>query len=149
MYNYLIKLSHIIIESLWPWRLILSYFKYIYVSFFTLRITVQYYRVLCLLGTKFKIYKNINNFNYLCMQHYWNEMKMLNCTLYCSQIFSMAWSPCGRYLATMCRDSHIRVYDPRKSTEPIREGNGPVGVRGARVLWALDGKFIVTVGFSK
>ncbi|XP_047494430.1 coronin-7-like isoform X3 [Penaeus chinensis] len=65
------------------------------------------------------------------------------------QIFSMAWSPCGRYLATMCRDSHIRVYDPRKSTEPIREGNGPVGVRGARVLWALDGKFIVTVGFSK
>ncbi|XP_069995134.1 coronin-7 isoform X4 [Penaeus vannamei] len=65
------------------------------------------------------------------------------------QIFSMAWSPCGRYLATMCRDSHIRVYDPRKSTDPIREGNGPVGVRGARVLWALDGKFIVTIGFSK
>ncbi|XP_037794213.1 coronin-7-like [Penaeus monodon] len=65
------------------------------------------------------------------------------------QIFSMAWSPCGRYLATMCRDSHIRVYDPRTSTDPIREGNGPVGVRGARVLWALDGKFIVTVGFSK
>ncbi|KAK7071102.1 Coronin-7, partial [Halocaridina rubra] len=65
------------------------------------------------------------------------------------QIFSMAWSPCGRYLATMCRDSHMRIYEPRHSTVPISEGNGPVGVRGARILWALNGKFIVTLGFSK
>ncbi|XP_045608217.1 coronin-7 isoform X3 [Procambarus clarkii] len=65
------------------------------------------------------------------------------------QIFSMAWSPCGRYLATMCRDSHIRIYDPRHCAEPIQTGNGPVGVRGARVLWALGGKYLVTVGFSK
>ncbi|KAK8721825.1 hypothetical protein OTU49_012588 [Cherax quadricarinatus] len=65
------------------------------------------------------------------------------------QIFSLAWSPCGRYLATMCRDSHIRIYDPRHCTEPIQTGNGPVGVRGARVLWALGGKYLVTVGFSK
>lgn len=65
------------------------------------------------------------------------------------QIFSMAWSPCGRYLATMCRDTHIRIYEPRHSSEPISEGNGPVGVRGARILWALNGKYLVTVGFSK
>ncbi|XP_071549320.1 coronin-7 isoform X3 [Panulirus ornatus] len=65
------------------------------------------------------------------------------------QIFSIAWSPCGRYLATMCRDSHIRIYDPRHCAEPIQQGNGPVGVRGARILWALGGKYLVTVGFSK
>ncbi|XP_068204536.1 coronin-7 isoform X4 [Palaemon carinicauda] len=65
------------------------------------------------------------------------------------QIFSMAWSPCGRYLATMCRDTHIRIYEPRHSSEPISEGNGPVGVRGARILWALNGKYLVTLGFSK
>lgn len=49
----------------------------------------------------------------------------------------------------MCRDSHIRIYDPRHCTEPIQQGNGPVGVRGARILWALGGKYLVTVGFSK
>ncbi|XP_064108231.1 coronin-7-like isoform X2 [Macrobrachium nipponense] len=65
------------------------------------------------------------------------------------QIFSMAWSPCGRYLATMCRDTHIRIYEPRHSSELISEGNGPVGVRGARILWALNGKYLVTLGFSK
>ncbi|XP_046394754.1 coronin-7 isoform X4 [Ischnura elegans] len=65
------------------------------------------------------------------------------------QIFSFAWSPCGTRCATLCKDGCLRIYEPRKSCTPIAEGKGPVGARGARVVWALDGSFIVTTGFDK
>lgn len=65
------------------------------------------------------------------------------------QMFSFAWSPCGVYCATVCKDGKIRIYKPRSSDVPIREGKGPVGNRGARVVWALDGNYIVTTGFDK
>ncbi|RVE46333.1 hypothetical protein evm_009052 [Chilo suppressalis] len=65
------------------------------------------------------------------------------------QIFSIDWSPCGEYLATVCRDGLIRIYKPRTSTEPIRSGPGPVGSRGARVVWALNTTHLVITGFDK
>lgn len=65
------------------------------------------------------------------------------------QMFSFAWSPCGIYCATVCKDGKIRIYEPRKSNMPIEEGQGPVGSRGARIVWALDGNYIVTLGFDK
>lgn len=65
------------------------------------------------------------------------------------QMFSLSWSPCGKLIATVCKDSVLRVYEPRVSTQPITEGKGPVGSRGARVVWALDGAFIVVTGFDK
>ncbi|XP_055597731.1 coronin-7 isoform X2 [Uranotaenia lowii] len=65
------------------------------------------------------------------------------------QIFSFAWSPCGTFGATVSKDGKIRVYNPRKSENPIREGNGPVGTRGARLVWAIDGEYIVVTGFDK
>ncbi|XP_063231894.1 coronin-7 [Bacillus rossius redtenbacheri] len=65
------------------------------------------------------------------------------------QMFSLAWSPCGVYCATACKDGKLRVYKPRASPQPVREGKGPVGSRGARLVWALDGAFIVVVGFDK
>lgn len=65
------------------------------------------------------------------------------------QMLSMAWSPCGRMFATACKDTILRVYDPRKSDNPVGEGKGPVGSRGARVVWAIDGAFIVVTGFDK
>ncbi|XP_017147038.1 coronin-7 isoform X3 [Drosophila miranda] len=65
------------------------------------------------------------------------------------QIFDFAWSPCGRLGATVCKDGKIRVYNPRKSEMPIREGNGPVGTRGARITWAVEGQYIVCTGFDK
>ncbi|XP_055618572.1 coronin-7 isoform X2 [Toxorhynchites rutilus septentrionalis] len=65
------------------------------------------------------------------------------------QIFSFAWSPCGTYGATVSKDGKIRVYNPRKSENPIREGNGPVGTRGARLVWAIEGDYIVVTGFDK
>ncbi|XP_063979618.1 coronin-7 isoform X3 [Diachasmimorpha longicaudata] len=65
------------------------------------------------------------------------------------QIFSLAWSPCGQYLATACKDGKLRVYKPRSCDSPINEGKGPVGTRGARVVWALDGRFLLAIGFDK
>lgn len=65
------------------------------------------------------------------------------------QIFSVAWSPCGQYLASASKDGKLRIYKPRSNNVPIREGKGPVGTRGARVVWALDGRFLVVMGFDK
>ncbi|KAJ8678987.1 hypothetical protein QAD02_014774 [Eretmocerus hayati] len=65
------------------------------------------------------------------------------------QIFSLAWSPCGQYLATACKAGKLRIYKPRSNDTPIREGKGPVGTRGARVIWALDGRYLVVMGFDK
>lgn len=61
----------------------------------------------------------------------------------------MAWSPCGAYCATVCKDFKIRVYEPRANNHPVREGKGPAGSRGARIVWALDGNYIVVMGFDK
>uniref|UniRef100_A0A2A4JVU7 Coronin n=1 Tax=Heliothis virescens TaxID=7102 RepID=A0A2A4JVU7_HELVI len=65
------------------------------------------------------------------------------------QIFALDWSPCGEYLATVCKDGLIRVYKPRSSTEPILSGPGPAGSRGARIVWALNGTHLVVTGFDK
>lgn len=65
------------------------------------------------------------------------------------QIFSLAWHPDGGTVATVCKDQKLRVYDPRKSDEPIAEGMGPTGTRGARVTWVLGGSHLVTTGFNK
>ncbi|XP_055297262.1 coronin-7 isoform X7 [Sitodiplosis mosellana] len=65
------------------------------------------------------------------------------------QIFDCAWSPCGVFAATVCKDGKIRIFNPRKSENPIREGPGPIGTRGARITWAIDGHYIVCTGFDK
>ncbi|XP_022903434.2 coronin-7 isoform X2 [Onthophagus taurus] len=65
------------------------------------------------------------------------------------QIFSFAWSPNGSNCATMSKDGKVRIYQPRNSENPIKEGKGPVGSRGARVVWTLDGNYLVVTGFDK
>lgn len=65
------------------------------------------------------------------------------------QMFSFAWSPCGNFCATVSRDSKIRIYKPRFIELPVKEGKGPEGNRGARIVWALDGHFLVVTGFDK
>ncbi|XP_072750968.1 coronin-7 isoform X2 [Anoplolepis gracilipes] len=65
------------------------------------------------------------------------------------QIFSLAWSPCGQYLASTCKDGKLRIYKPRSSDVVVKEGKGPVGTRGARVIWALEGRYLVVMGFDK
>ncbi|XP_069558929.1 coronin-7 [Brachyistius frenatus] len=64
------------------------------------------------------------------------------------QVFGMAWSPDGKLLATVCKDGKVRIYDPRKSTAPEKEGPGPEGHRGARVVWVCGGKCLLVSGFD-
>ncbi|XP_067089759.1 coronin-7-like [Osmerus mordax] len=64
------------------------------------------------------------------------------------QIFGIAWSPDGKLLATVCKDGKVRIYDPRRSAEPIQEGPGPEGHRGARVVWVCDGTHLLVSGFD-
>ncbi|KAM9305473.1 coronin-7-like [Gastrophryne carolinensis] len=81
----------------------------------------------------------------------WNlkaERNVLTLKGHEDQIFSLAWSPDGRYLATCCKDQRIRIYDPRASNLPKQEAAGPEGARGARVLWVCDGKYLLVSGFD-
>jgi len=63
-------------------------------------------------------------------------------------LFALAWSRDGRLLATLGKDHRLRVYEPRTSTSPMKEGDGPEGSRGARLVWVNNKHFIVS-GFSK
>uniref|UniRef100_T1I6B9 Coronin n=1 Tax=Rhodnius prolixus TaxID=13249 RepID=T1I6B9_RHOPR len=65
------------------------------------------------------------------------------------QVVAMAWSPCGRYLAAATRGSIVSVYDPRMGADPLGQGKGPGGTRGARLVWAVEGQYIVVTGFDK
>ena len=53
----------------------------------------------------------------------------------------MAWSGCGRFLASVCRDGKVRIFCPRQSRRPLREGGDIVAKKGARVLWACEGRW--------
>nr|XP_055196740.1 coronin-7 isoform X2 [Nyctereutes procyonoides] len=64
------------------------------------------------------------------------------------QIFSLAWSPSGQHLATVCKDGYLRVYEPRGGPEPLQEAPGPEGARGARVVWVCDGQCLLVSGFD-
>ncbi|XP_035791900.1 coronin-7-like isoform X6 [Anopheles albimanus] len=65
------------------------------------------------------------------------------------QILCFSWSLCGKYGATVAKDTRIRIFEPRKTEQPIREGTGPIGTRGARIVWALEGEYLVVTGFDK
>ncbi|XP_054714139.1 coronin-7-like [Uloborus diversus] len=65
------------------------------------------------------------------------------------QILNFAWSSDGRFLASVSKDQKVRLYDPRSSSQPIKEGTGPQGTRGARVAWVLNDAYFVVSGFSK
>jgi len=75
--------------------------------------------------------------------------EMITLTGHTDQIYSMAWSQCGRFLATVCRDGKVRIYDPRNGSSPVREGGDIVAKKGARIVWALDGKYIIVSGFTR
>uniref|UniRef100_A0A8C9PII9 Coronin n=1 Tax=Spermophilus dauricus TaxID=99837 RepID=A0A8C9PII9_SPEDA len=64
------------------------------------------------------------------------------------QIFGLTWSPDGQQLATVCKDGRVRVYEPRSGPEPLQEGPGPEGGRGARIVWVCDGRCLLVSGFD-
>ena len=61
----------------------------------------------------------------------------------------MQFSQCGRFLATVCRDTKIRIFDPRKSVNAVLEGGEIIPKKGARVVWAMEGQYLVVTGFSR
>lgn len=61
----------------------------------------------------------------------------------------MAWSPDGQSIASVSKDQKVRIYNPRESSEPIQEGSGPKGLRGARAVWVINGTYLAVSGFSK
>ncbi|NWU97435.1 CORO7 protein, partial [Upupa epops] len=64
------------------------------------------------------------------------------------QIFSLAWSPDGKKLATVSKDTWLRLYEPRHSPQPQQEGPGPEGGRGARLVWVCHGDYLLVSGFD-
>uniref|UniRef100_UPI00398F0BE6 coronin-7-like n=1 Tax=Pristiophorus japonicus TaxID=55135 RepID=UPI00398F0BE6 len=64
------------------------------------------------------------------------------------QIFSLSWSPDGQQLATVSKDGKVRMYNPRRSVNPVQEGPGPAGSRGARILWVNNGQNLLVSGFD-
>ena len=66
------------------------------------------------------------------------------------QLFNADWSKCGRFLATVCRDGKIRIYEPKSGdANPLIEGGEIVPKKGARVTWILDNKYLLITGFTK
>ena len=64
-------------------------------------------------------------------------------------LFSVDWSPCGNYLATACKDGRVRIFEPRGSPDAIRVGGDIAPKKGARVMWVLNGDYLVVTGFSR
>ncbi|RUS74895.1 hypothetical protein EGW08_017341 [Elysia chlorotica] len=65
------------------------------------------------------------------------------------QVYNLAWSSDGKFCATVSKDKKICVFEPRKSTTALREGPGPDGSRGARIVWTLQDKYLVVTGFNR
>eukprot|EP00095_Tigriopus_kingsejongensis_P005020 maker-scaffold139_size317827-snap-gene-2.28 protein:Tk05020 transcript:maker-scaffold139_size317827-snap-gene-2.28-mRNA-1 annotation:"coronin-7 isoform x3" len=65
------------------------------------------------------------------------------------QLYSIEFSVCGRFMATVCKDGKIRLFEPRKSSTAILEGGEIIPKKGARIIWVLDGEFLVVTSFSR
>lgn len=75
---------------------------------------------------------------------------LITLTGHSEQVLSMAWKSDGTRLATISKDSKVRVYDPRSQVSPIQTGPGPAGSRGARVVWGgPEGNWLIVSGFGR
>lgn len=64
------------------------------------------------------------------------------------QLFCMAWSPNGNQLATFAKDHVLSIFEPRSHLSPVSQMEGPIGSRGARLVW-LEDSVIAVSGFNK
>ena len=60
----------------------------------------------------------------------------------------MAWSPDGTQLVTLAKNHILNNFNPRSSLSPVSEMKGPVGSRGARIVW-LEDTVIAVSGFDR
>ncbi|KAI8358606.1 hypothetical protein B0O80DRAFT_382482, partial [Mortierella sp. GBAus27b] len=64
-------------------------------------------------------------------------------------VCNISWKADGTRLATTCKDTLIRVFDPRQQESPIQTGQGSVGNRPSRVIWLGEKDLLFTQGFNK
>ncbi|KAF9999841.1 Coronin-7, partial [Modicella reniformis] len=64
-------------------------------------------------------------------------------------VSSISWKADGTLLGTTCKDTFIRVFDPRQQESPIQTGQGHAGNRPSRVVWLGEKDLIFTQGFNK
>jgi WD40 repeat protein len=66
-------------------------------------------------------------------------------------VLNVAWNWTGSMLATSCKDTHLRIFDPRTDPQkPVAEGVAHDGAKGFKVTWAgRKEQQLCTCGFSK
>ncbi|KAK3821420.1 MAG: hypothetical protein J3Q66DRAFT_151648 [Benniella sp.] len=64
-------------------------------------------------------------------------------------VSSVSWKADGTLLATTCKDTIIRVFDPRQQETPLQTGQGHVGNRPSRVVWLGEKDLLFTQGTNK
>jgi len=64
-------------------------------------------------------------------------------------ICNLSWNWKGDLFATSCRDTKMRIFDPRAGAEPTAEAVAHDGVRGFKVTWCGRREYLATCGFSK
>lgn len=72
----------------------------------------------------------------------------VTCHFVSQQLFCMAWSPNGNQLATFAKDHVLSIFEPRSHLSPVSQMEGPIGSRGARLVW-LEDSVIAVSGFNK
>lgn len=74
---------------------------------------------------------------------------VITLTDHTQQVFSLSWKSDGTQLATVSRDNKVRVFEPRSKASALQTGPGPVGSRGARVVWGgPSGDWLIVTGFG-
>ncbi|KAF9434203.1 Coronin-7, partial [Entomortierella beljakovae] len=64
-------------------------------------------------------------------------------------VSSISWKSDGTLLATTCKDTKIRVFNPRQQDTPIQIGQGHAGIRSSRIVWLGEKDLLFTLGFNK
>ena len=52
-------------------------------------------------------------------------------------------------LHTTCTVCSFRIYDPRASSAPVREGGNVIPKKGSRLVWTNDNLHLLVTGFTK
>eukprot|EP00794_Sanderia_malayensis_P007608 gene7608-8448_t len=64
------------------------------------------------------------------------------------QFQSFCWKPTGDLLVTSCKDTNLRIIDPRASAV-VAEGAGHPGIKDSKTVWLGDTDSILSAGFGK
>ncbi|KAG0309666.1 Coronin-7 [Dissophora globulifera] len=64
-------------------------------------------------------------------------------------VCSISWKADGALLASTCKDTQIRIFDPRQQESPIHTAQGHAGNRPSRVVWLGEKDLLFTLGFNK